>query len=457
MTRLPSLRQKQIIWQALGYEPNPTQLLFHVCNALRTQIVGGERGGKSYMVAKELATRVPFSQLIWMVGPDYEQTKPEFAYLAEDLTRMNAFTNPDRDISMPRKGPWYMKTKSGNVIETKTSAHVEKIAGKAPNGIVLTEAAQQTYDVYLKTYGRLSQERGWLIAVGTFEGSLGWYPDVYRRWQGENAEGGRSFSLPTWSNTHKYPGGRNDPAIKLLESLYPPDLFNERFGAIPNKPAGLVFKEFDTTTHVQMLDTHDNLPVELWIDHGYAGAYAVLAVQIAGPYVHVIDEVYRRGLVAHEVIAICKTKPWWNLVKKVDKGTGGVIDVAGLQHQAMPSQVETWLTEAKVSLRYQPVPIEDGIQALRVMLKDPGTGEPRIFFNAHLDSSKDGQNRPNGTLAEFNLYRYKDYREGEPVPEKPIDANNHGLKALGYGLVDRFGPVGGRTPAGGTTRRKGWA
>lgn len=453
MTTLPNWRQKLAVWEKVGYQPNEIQQTFHRCGSRRRLVAGGERAGKSFSVAKEVLALLPFTKLIWLLGPDYEQGRAEFQYLLDDLLALGAIRS-DRDVSQPRIGSWWLRTKSGQQIVTRTSANTERIASVAPDGIVMCEAAQQSYEAYLKTYGRLSQNRGWLIAVGTFEGSLGWYPDVFERWKGESLEGGRSFSLPTWSNTHRYPGGREDPEIKILESLYPDDLFMERFGAVPVKPAGLVFKDFDFTKHVQQLETYDNLPVELWIDPGYAGAYAVLAVQVVGSYVHVIDEVYAKGLVAHEVIDRCRARPWWDLVPKAP-AVGGVIDIAGLQHHAMPSQVETWAKEAKVQLLYNPVSIEDGIQTVRVMLKDPSSGDPRLFFNTHLDSSKDGLNRANGVLAEFGLYQYRAWKEGQPVTEAPIDANNHALKALGYGLYHHFGAVGWKPVPVPQRRRRG--
>ena len=457
MSVIPDYRRKLKVWGRVGYEPTEEQGAIHRCRARHMLIAGGERAGKSYCVAKEVLARVPYCELVWLVGPDYEQARPEFEYLLEDLVTLGAIRDLRNDVSRPRTGAWWMRLKSGQEIHTRTSAVVERLAGRAPDGLVMCEAAQQSYLTYLKALGRLSQSRGWLIMVGTFEGSLGWYPDLWRRWQGDNAEGGRSFSLPTWSNRHRFPGGREDEEIKLLERTYPPDLFQERFGAVPCKPYGIVFPEFDFSTHVQRLEVSDKLPVELAIDPGYAGAYAVLAIQHAGPYVHVIDEIYERGKVAQEIIAMCKQRDWWKLVPKVGSGsTGGVIDVAGTQHHGLPSHVEVWAQEAGVALRYNPVSIQDGILALKVLLKDPGTGDPRIFFNSHLRSDRSASGAANGVLAEFGLYRYRDWKEGQPERDTPIDANNHALKALGYWAYDRFGPVGGRAPVGEQKRRKGW-
>jgi len=44
------------------------------------------------------------------------------------------------------------------------------------------------------------------------------------------------------------------------------------------------------------------LPVHLAVDPGYAGAYAVLALQVVDDLVYVVDEVYRSGVVAEDII-----------------------------------------------------------------------------------------------------------------------------------------------------------
>jgi hypothetical protein len=80
--RLPSWTQKQTMWDAVGYTPNAAQSPFHKCRSRRVLVAGGERAGKSFSVAKEVLTRVPFGSLFWILGPDYEQARAEFQYLA---------------------------------------------------------------------------------------------------------------------------------------------------------------------------------------------------------------------------------------------------------------------------------------------------------------------------------------------------------------------------------------
>lgn len=455
--QVPSIQQKRILWEAVGYTPNPAQLAFHRSRSRRLLVAGGERGGKSYSIAKEIFGRLPWAPLVWLIGPDYEQARPEFGYLLEDLLAVDAIESV-RDVSQPRVGPWWLRARGGIEIVTKTSADVRKIASKAPFGIALCEAAQQDFEVYLKTFGRLSQHRGWLLMVGTFEGSMGYYPSLFNRWQGPNVEGGESFSLPTWSNVAQFPGGRTDPEILSIEAVTPPDLFLERYGAIPCKPEGLVFKEFDHTLHVRELATDPSLPVELAIDPGYASAYAVLALQVVGDVVHVVDEVYGRGKTAPEIIRECQARSWWGQVPRAADGkSGGTIDIAGTQHQGLPSHVEVWLQEAGVGLRYNAISIEDGINVVRLRLRNPATGEPGIYFGLGLRSDKDRSGHPRGVLGEMEMYQYARMIDGKPIREQPVDAYNHSVKALGYWLYDRYGPAGGgRAVTATVTRRKGF-
>lgn len=372
--------------------------------------------------------------LFWIVGPTYDLARPEFGYIAAGLQRLG--NGVISSISWPRAGGCALTTRWGHVIETRSADDPVKLAGTAPDGILMCEAAQQSYETFLRLRGRLAEKRGWLWASGTFEGSLGWYAEYFKRWQADNPEDGRSFSIPTWSNLAVYPGGRTDPEILALEATYPHDLFMERFGAEPCPPSTLVFRDFQFATHVRQLpELTDTERVELAIDPGYAAAYAVLAVVQREREVHIIDEVYERGLTGQEIIRICKARPWWKQVK------GGVIDVAGTQHQAAPSQVEVWQNEAGVHLRYGQVKIEDGITRLHTFLKDPETGRPRVLFSSVLRGVVDGQGNPTSILTEFGLYKYRDLKDSQAEREMPIDRDNHSIKALSYWLIDRFGPV----------------
>jgi len=416
------LELKEALWAHSGYVPTPEQLAVHADNSRIKQVVGGERAGKSRLTAEELYCWATYDPgLYWIVGPDYDLARPEFEHL------VRALGVQIKDLSQPKAGSWELKTHLGSHVVTKTSTDPMSLAGRAPKGIAMVEAAQQTYEAFLRVRGRVAETRGPLILSGTLEGVafVSWYHDLYRRWRADNPDDARSFSIPTWSNTAIFPGGRDDPEIKSLEATYPRDVFLERFGAEPSMPLSLVFREFSHPEHVQTCVLDKKEGVQLWIDPGYAGAYAVLAVQVRDEHVYVLDEVYERGQTAHQVIQECRSRPWWKYVK------AGVIDIAARQHHGQESQLEIWAHLTGLRLHSQKVPIPDGILRLRTFLVDPETGKPRITFDPKCVN----------TIREFALYRYKDAKEGRPISETPISADNHAISALIYGLVSNFGFV----------------
>ena len=408
-------------------------------DATEVLIMGGERAGKSYIAALLLMLSVdlmhPQGSLYWIVGPDYLQGRPEWQYL------YNAFSELDLvegEASMPANfaAPWSFDTILGQTFTTRSSGDITKLASFSVSGAIMAEAAQQTDEVRSKLMGRLSETGGPLIISGTIESGLPWYTDLYERWQGETESGAKSFSLPTWSNNFVYPGGRLDPKIVKLENENTPDYFMERYGAVPRKMSGLVLPEFDMKTHVQRLDVDPNLPVELAIDPG-TKCYAVLFVQHVGLKTHILDRVYKRDTIVQEVIPEVMANPLWKLV---DPANAGVIDQAGAQRPGSHSQVELWRQIAQVELRYRYIFEEDTIRTLRYHL---GTSNPLhealLLFNSHMTNERNAQGEALDVLAEPMLWMWRPGGYARNEAKKPIDKNNHAMKAIGYKIVDRYG------------------
>jgi hypothetical protein len=458
-----------VAWKLLGYTPNEAQSVIireFLAGTRFILICGGERAGKSFTsVAMAMLRMGPeydedgnyTKRTYWIVGPDYAQARAEFGYIFDALMKGGLVDH----YSMPevKTQPWIVRTTYGVTIETRTSSDISKLASFTIHGALMVEAAQQSPEVWLKLRGRVSQTRGWVILSGTLERGLQWYASLLRRWRGDNADGGRSFSLPTWSNTAVYPGGRNDPEIKALERTFPYDLFMERYGAEAHIQHGLVIPEYDPALHVRHLqlargDDGAPLPVNLAVDPAQH-TYAVLFIQKIGPYAHVLDAVYEKNRVAQDVILKVKESPYWEYV---DRRNGNVIDIAGTQKHANKSQVEIWQDEVGVSFASKTIPESVSIQTVRFRMgKNNSFGEPLVYFNSSLP---DPDPLPDGSaahfLSEFGLWRWPDRNPNQNVPAKPIDRANDGIKALAYWLVHTYGPVEMRKRKARTTVLPQW-
>jgi len=443
MATWPTFEKKAIWFQQVGYTPTEAQLPVHQSQARLILIGGGWRGGKSRSTAMEAFGCWHAWDLLYIVGWKYENTLAEFDYLdlyfrlLEQQTGAKLIARRSRpasgqgrcmlELAFKWKGKFYLK-RILTISVHNTGPRALTARGEAPDMILLTEFEALPYDVYLAARGRVAEKRGRLILSGTFPDDTGWQAQLWRRWQGANEEGGESFSLPTWSNTVVFPGGRDDPEIKALEAVYTKRDFLRKFGAQPQPPETLVFPEFDVATHVrEFVEFDPSWPVEVWVDPGYGeSAYAVLAVQVMGQVVFVIDEIHEHGMTGEEIVEMAMNRPWWSNVE------GGVIDFAGRQHHANTSQIEIWQAKAGIYLRSQPVPEEAGRERLRSFLrKDPLTGAPRIFFSPKCTK----------TIQEFAKYQWRRRPEERVAGEKPINQHNDAIKALTYGLVDRFGYV----------------
>lgn len=439
----PGEMWREAAWRLTGYEPTVEQMRFHRSRSRLRLVAGGVRAGKSYGVSAEVHRYVVENGgLCWLVGPDYEQARPEFGYLLQWYTDMGLVNK--RSVTYPSRGPCRFRVEFSDSwfdFATKSGGDPISLASYAPDVLVMCEAAQQPHEVFLKCLERATQKSAPVILVGTFESSLGWYPELWERWQDENEEGGESFSWPTWSNVRVFPGGKSDEKLEQIRVSMPDDLWQERYGAIPCKPKGLVFPQFDRKKHVKKLEElyDPSYPVELWVDPA-THTYACLFVQVQGNKVVVLDEVYEKDSIAQDVIPKVMEVRWWPEIRD------GVIDIAAKQRQGNKSQIQVWEEELK---RYGTHPVrwrmnywkeEVWRQAISLRLAPP-TGEPLLFFADHLNGRVRQDGIAMGLMGELLTYKWPKIVEGRSLTTRPIKQNEDALSALGYGLLAHFGPV----------------
>lgn len=456
----PTYDMKAAILSALSISPFPIQAAAsHHITGPRTipttlQVIGGERSGKSFWSAAEIASLIPFTELVYLAGAEYQNTQREFRYLLDFLRKLGILHGSP---SLPLAGSWTMQCTPlpGRLCRIETISFAQKgsdaliTTGEAPDLILIGEAGLCEHDHFVAAYSRVAERRGAVILSGTLKRAKPWYVSLFRELQSPaNKWNGASYSFPSWQNTTIYPGGRNDPVIKAMEAIGGAR-FAERFGAEPVASPLLVFgREFDRKLHVSRQLYTPGIEMTLACDPGYAGAYALLVIQLNGrDDVRVIDEFYQQYATWDRAVAWLRARPYIK-TRKDKKGrdiitnvTRCVMDVAGRQHHGDRSQVEQWFDATGIVWRGKKLDIEDGISRLRDFLRSPFAWERTRI---HIDP------RCEGLLWELGEgEQYQKDGEGNPVRDTPLDANNHARKALSYGLCEWFGKSeGGRVRAG---------
>jgi hypothetical protein len=371
--------------------------------------------------------------LFWLLGPDYEQARQEFLYALEFFHKLGAIAGK-RDISMPKIGPWEMLLKGGIKIRTRSAEDVRKLAAVAPDGIIMCEAAQQTYKTFLRCRGRLAETRGWMVLAGTFEESEDWYAELWTEFQGDNTLGGESFSLPMFENLKIFPGGQADPEVLDLTEAYSrvAGMVEERIWGIPVVPTDRFFREFKRLLHIGHFPYDPSRPVYICVDPSEGVApYSVAAVQYDEPLketyrawdpipaMHVIDVIYE-PLIDEDAILRAKGKPWWNNVH------GGSIDVEE------PDSRKRWRALGGINLRANKWQVREGIKRMQSFIHVAEDAQGMPYAHLYIDENVDGR-----AVKEIPGYKRRSERSEKPH----LDCADHFIKCIWYELLNRFGPV----------------
>ena len=447
MQRLP-YEAKVGIFRRMGYKPNPEHIKFHKDETNEVFIAGGWRAGKSVVVAAEAAPHTlipsPRPYKIALIGPSYAEPREEFNYIVEFLTNAlpKSQFDPDRHVSFPKEGKCsFTIPRQGDTyfatVETYTAQEAEHVRGFNADAVVICEAGGIEEESYKAIVGRTLSTGGFIIASGTMEKSQKWYHNKIKLGTVDNDEGVRSFKFPSWFNLVAFSEGRDDPKILRAERLLDSETFAIRIGAEPIRVTGVALKQL-TEAHIQPVEFDPDLPVELWIDPGHTGAYAVLAVQRYDNQIRIFDEVYERFLSTPDIVRICERKEWW---RNIDQDDPGVVDRAAKQKQAATgsSVLDVWFQEAGLwlGLTEQVIAVEDGLEQARIHLSMPN----------HIVISP----RCKGLIAECDLgefpegfeksqpWHYRTTRDGDYLGDNALTGADHSCTALIYGLIFRYG------------------
>jgi hypothetical protein len=431
---MPSKTTIDFILDKIGLKPSPEQNTIIIDKHRIIQVRGGWRSGKSTVGAAFLLSRYWLGERFAIVGADYELCRPEFGYLLEFAQKLGIAEG----VHFPSRDQCTLTLSRGKgvppvIIETKSAKYPERLAGVAYDGILLVEAAQLPYDIFILSLGRLVERNGWLLMTGTLELSTDWYANKSEEYVNpDNVDKGISYSLPSWANPSAFPGGRYDPKLVEQEQIIGHDLFMQRYGGETIKPRDLVIPEFRHNIHTGRYTIDRDLPVYLAIDPGYYPAvYAVEFIQYRNEEMYVVDEIYQQHMVTEQIIKLVEDK---NYLDRIEEGT---IDVQATKHNMGENPTsKAWKDKLHIALHANTVPVDYGVDRIRsFFIPNPLDGHVRI----HIDR------KCKGLISELGGCKSPFADEGrgswrmKQGTGKPDSANCDAIKAVIYETIRQFG------------------
>lgn len=376
-----------------------------------------------------------------LFGPTYAEPRQEFQFVENWLRELGKIPENDRyHVSKPQDGPWRLTTSDGVVVATWSMEDPTSIRSVDLEGAAVCEAGKCPYHGIERVQGRISAKRGFCVYSGTLENGQQWFQDWAIMGRRPNDKQIVSYSLPSFANLHEYPGGRDDPEIKRLEAFYPEDVFAMRVLAEPRPPRDRVLKEV-LPSHIGRIRIPRDAAVEIWIDPGYASAYAILFVahwdRGGQKFFYIFDEFYEQTKTTGDMIQLVTQHRAW------PKITQGIIDVAAKGHRdGGESALEIWRKKTRLNWNMKYWREEAQTERIRTSAK---ANQFLISPRCKGLIAECGLGEP--VFPEMHPWKFLVDNDGRVKGERPIDRWNHSAKALAYGLLHHLGQVEGRRQA----------
>jgi len=369
----------------------------------------------------------------WIVGPTYDLGEKEFRVIWDDLI-VNLGLGKDKRVKKgynKKQGVMFIEFPWHTLVEVRSADHPENLVGEALDGVIMSEAAKQkneTWERFIRP--SLADKRGFADFPTTPEG-FNWLYDLWALGQNPQYPDFASWKFPSWDNDAVYPGGFDDPEIKLLQLTTVPEWFLQEIGADFASFVGKIFPEWEELVHVKPHTFNPAWPNYIAFDWGYTNPLAAIEFQV-GPQdtIHVWREHYKSFTQLGEHVKILKGRPnpaGYHL----DMAFGDAADPEAAEFISINLVSCIADPEAKANWR-------QGIDLMRKFMGNRETGLTDEYGAPIYSSGFFVDNSCTQFISEINNYRSKAPIKGQNVPEMGQKISDHGIDALRYALVSLF-------------------
>jgi hypothetical protein len=435
-------------FQQVGYDPHKEQWSFHNSKARFRVATCGRRFGKSTMAARDVVPKqlLQKDRMVWLVGPTYLLAEKEFRVIWNDLIIKKKF-GKDKRVKKSynvRTGDMHIYFPWGTRIEARSAEHPDLLVGEGLDHVIMCEAAKhkkETWDRFIRP--SLADRRGSADFPTTPEGFNFLY-DLWRHGRDPNIPEYESWRFPSWSNTHVYPGGRQDPEILLLEKTMDAEWFNQEIGADFASFVGKIFPDWDEFVHVRPHTYNPAWKNYITFDWGYTNPLAAVEFQVSPDDRIFVWRVYYKSYKTVPDVAAELAEQEQPEGYKVDLCFGDPAD---------PEAVQVMSTELNKRFREKGIPSVQ-VWAPKNLKTDytwlDGIMLMRQFMKADREVGRDEWGTPTlepayfvdpsclPVIKEHSNYRSKEAIKGRNVPEMGNKIEDHTIDAIRYALVCIF-------------------
>lgn len=418
---------KAELFKLIGYEPHsPNQWAIHNSTARFKIPTCGRRWGKSECAGNELTAHMFIPDTRWWIcGPTYKLGEKEFRVVFRNLVNKLKLGSKIKKSYNVQQGQMRIQMPWGAVLEVVSAEKQDSLVGEGLDGVVMSEAAlhrANTWEMFIEP--ALTDKRGWALFPSTPRG-FNWYHGLWRLGQ-EGYDDYQSWQLPSWTNPVVYPGGREDPEIKRIESIVSEFHFRQEYGAEFAAFEGKIYSEFDRSIHVTDIEYNPNWENYWVFDFGFTDPFVCLDIMVDPS-----DNVYvwREYQVTHKA-----TFEHGLALRSRENPPGFHVD-AMYGDPRGPDEIAT-LSMVLGPILARNVPWILGIEAVKRHMKIQPNGKPKFYIDR----------RCHDAIRQIEMLRMPETLEGRnnrrptvsKQPERQVDYDDHAADALRYFFNERF-------------------
>jgi hypothetical protein len=311
------------------------------------------------------------------------------------------------------------------LLEVKSAQHQDTLLGEGLAGVIMAEAARHTSDTWeqyvLPALGDIGSDgtRGWAIFTSTPRG-YNWFQGLWMLGQLDDPMY-ESWRLPSWENPIQYPGGRDDPEIKMLEEKQSRQWFAQEIAAEFTAFAGKIYDEFNPAVHVKPVTYRPEWTNVWFLDYGWANPFVCLDVMIdPEDNFYVWREYMVSGIATFDHARILQERdnPYGY---HVDWGAG---DPRGPDQASTISQITQVQIYSSDIASNTHESWQMGVEYVKQMLKVQPNGLPKLIIDPSCTNMVRQMEQLHGV----------DDPEGKNAREMQHKHDDHGPDALRYGI-----------------------